>query len=174
MRILVVYYSLTGQYPFNGESVTEVMASHIQGTCDDLQPLRPDLSPALCRWVMRLIARGMEERPESAQEALREFETAKRATAPVPTQPVPSGPRLLTGNEADKFKFKVPTLRNVDMTYPYSSWRGRASPSRTTSACSGWTTSRWPSTSVAVTGARVSWDSAPTLPPRAATLPVAS
>ena len=25
----------------------------------------------------------------------------------------------VTGNEADKFKFKVPTLRNIDMTYPY-------------------------------------------------------
>jgi cytochrome c peroxidase len=25
----------------------------------------------------------------------------------------------VTGNEADRFKFKVPTLRNVDMTYPY-------------------------------------------------------
>jgi cytochrome c peroxidase len=25
----------------------------------------------------------------------------------------------VTGNEADQYKFKVPTLRNVDMTYPY-------------------------------------------------------
>ena len=25
----------------------------------------------------------------------------------------------VTGNDIDRFKFKVPTLRNVDMTYPY-------------------------------------------------------
>jgi cytochrome c peroxidase len=25
----------------------------------------------------------------------------------------------VTGKDADRFKFKVPTLRNVDMTYPY-------------------------------------------------------
>lgn len=25
----------------------------------------------------------------------------------------------ITGKDADRFKFKVPTLRNVEMTYPY-------------------------------------------------------
>ena len=29
------------------------------------------------------------------------------------------GLSAVTGNDADRFKFKVPTLRNVDMTYPY-------------------------------------------------------
>lgn len=97
----VLYYSLTGQYPFNGENVTEVMVAHIQGSCDDLQAHRPDLSPALCRWIMSLIARDKDDRPATAQVAMESFEQARKATAPVTTAPVPSGPRLITGAEAD-------------------------------------------------------------------------
>ncbi len=29
------------------------------------------------------------------------------------------GLAAVTGKDADRFKFKVPTLRNVEMTYPY-------------------------------------------------------
>ena len=32
---------------------------------------------------------------------------------------MPDGRSAVTGNDADRFNFKVPTLRNVEMTYPY-------------------------------------------------------
>ena len=32
---------------------------------------------------------------------------------------MPDGRAAVTGNDADRFNFKVPTLRNVEMTYPY-------------------------------------------------------
>ena len=35
------------------------------------------------------------------------------------SDPVDEGRFKETGNEADKYMFKVPTLRNVAMTYPY-------------------------------------------------------
>lgn len=96
----VLYYSLTGEYPFDGESVTEVMAAHIQGSCGDLASHRPDISPALCTWVMSLLARDQDGRPATAQAALKSFEQVRKATAPVTNRPVPSGPRLITGDEA--------------------------------------------------------------------------
>ncbi len=83
----VLHYALTGDYPFRGESATEVMASHIRGDCADLQPLRPDVPPHVCRWVMRMLARNMDDRPSSAREALAEFEKAKLDPAPVPSLP---------------------------------------------------------------------------------------
>jgi cytochrome c peroxidase len=38
---------------------------------------------------------------------------------PYQTENPAEGLSGVTGNDADRFKFKVPTLRNVDMTYPY-------------------------------------------------------
>jgi len=96
----VLYYSLTGEYPFDGESVTEVMASHIQGSCGDLASHRPDIAPALCGWVMSLLARDQDGRPATAQAALESFEQVRKATAPVTNRPIASGPRLIVGSEA--------------------------------------------------------------------------
>lgn len=39
--------------------------------------------------------------------------------APYATDNEAIGLEGVTGNEADRYKFKVPTLRNVEMTYPY-------------------------------------------------------
>ncbi len=39
--------------------------------------------------------------------------------APYVTKNLAEGLSAVTGKDTDRFKFKVPTLRNVDMTYPY-------------------------------------------------------
>lgn len=39
--------------------------------------------------------------------------------APYPTKNPAIGRAAVTGNDADRFNFKVPTLRNVELTYPY-------------------------------------------------------
>lgn len=91
----VLFHALTGRYPFTGDSVTEVMAAHIQGQHEDLQPLRPDLSPALCQWVTSLMAREQDLRPANAQAALQAFDVAKKATAPVNTAAVPAPPQAV-------------------------------------------------------------------------------
>jgi len=39
--------------------------------------------------------------------------------APYPTRSPVEGLSAVTGKDADRFKFKVPTLRNVELTYPY-------------------------------------------------------
>ena len=92
----VFFFALTGDYPFNGENVTAVMASHLQGTHHDLQALRPDLSPSLCDWVTSFIARTPDQRPSSAQKALDAL--AETHQGPLTTtSPQPIAPQLLTG-----------------------------------------------------------------------------
>ncbi|MCX9565434.1 c-type cytochrome [Vibrio cholerae] len=38
---------------------------------------------------------------------------------PFVTQNLDEGRKAVTGNDVDKFVFKVPTLRNIELTYPY-------------------------------------------------------
>lgn len=67
----VLYYSLTGSFPCNGATMEEVMNAHLARQVAPLAQLRPDVTPLLTDWVMWLMSRQPEERPESAAEALR-------------------------------------------------------------------------------------------------------
>ena len=67
------YYALTGNYPFDGETAPQVMASHLQNTVIPLQQARPDLPVWLSEWVMWHIQRDMNHRPPSAKLALDKF-----------------------------------------------------------------------------------------------------
>ena len=69
----VFYYTLSGHYPFTGESPAEVMAAHLTHRVKPLSEYRSDLPEWLCNWVMWMINRNMEHRPQSAQEALNLF-----------------------------------------------------------------------------------------------------
>ena len=83
----VFYYTLTGQHPFDGESVAEIMASHLQHRVDDLGPLRPDLPPSVAEWVMRLLSLAPDDRPAGADEAAAALRAATGGTAIVPREP---------------------------------------------------------------------------------------
>ena len=69
----IFYYALTGVDPFGGLTVSEVVASHLESLIVPLDKLRGDLPSPLCRWIMRLVSRRPEDRPESALAALAEF-----------------------------------------------------------------------------------------------------
>lgn len=69
----VYYHSLTGLYPFRGETAPLVMNSHLQHRVTPLDKLRPDLAPSICQWVMWLINRDIGNRPDNARMALDHF-----------------------------------------------------------------------------------------------------
>lgn len=69
----IFYYALTGHDPFRGGSTEEIITSHLQGVLAPLGEMRSDLPPELCTWVMRLLSRRPQDRPESVQAALAEF-----------------------------------------------------------------------------------------------------
>lgn len=70
---VIFYYTLTGQHPFQGETVPQVMASHMMHTRIPLQELRPDVPEHICDWVESLMAKEMADRPTSAEAALDTF-----------------------------------------------------------------------------------------------------
>jgi len=73
----VLYFTLTQEAPFEGETVAKTMENHLQHQVAPLDGLRPDIPPALNAWVMRLIARDPDNRPDNAEEAMREFIAAR-------------------------------------------------------------------------------------------------
>ncbi|MGI9240160.1 MAG: protein kinase domain-containing protein, partial [Verrucomicrobiales bacterium] len=75
------YQSLTGKFPFDGDTAPMVMASHLQNRVQPLANLRPDLPLWLCDWVMWLISRKMDDRPESAKFAYERFQAEKASPA---------------------------------------------------------------------------------------------
>ena len=78
------YYSLTGEYPFSGETAAAVMASHLQHHVTPLHELRPDIPRWGADWVMWHIERGMDGRPADARAALERFLFLdKQSTQPV-------------------------------------------------------------------------------------------
>ncbi len=92
----VYYHALTGQYPFRGETAPQVMHSHLQHRVTPLNKLRPDLAPSVCQWVMWLINRDKENRPEDARSALSRFpknpeqETSAQAVYAIPVDETPT------------------------------------------------------------------------------------
>ena len=75
------YQCLTGKYPFDGETAPQVMASHLQNRVTPLEKLRPDVPKWACDWVMWLISRKMDDRPESAKFAYERFQAEKCSPA---------------------------------------------------------------------------------------------
>lgn len=68
------YFCLSGQYPFQGETAAQVMASHLQGSVKPIEKIRSDLPPMICQWVMWLINRNAENRPQDAREAFENYQ----------------------------------------------------------------------------------------------------
>ncbi|MES2308206.1 MAG: serine/threonine-protein kinase [Verrucomicrobiota bacterium] len=65
----VYYYSLTGHYPFEGNSVEAIVQGHLQGTVMPLNQRRPAIPPLLAQVIGRMLSRNPAERPESAEKA---------------------------------------------------------------------------------------------------------
>ena len=86
------YFTLTGLYPFTGESAPQVMTAHLQHQVTPLHDLRPDLPAWVCDWVMWHINRGMDDRPADAREALQKFLMSEQNN-PVPPEGEPAQPK---------------------------------------------------------------------------------
>jgi serine/threonine protein kinase len=77
----VFYYSLSGILPFDGDDPAAIMNRHLNHTVKHLHERRPEIPKVLCNWVMWLINRYREDRPESAKEGLLSFRQLVRSLA---------------------------------------------------------------------------------------------
>ncbi len=72
------YHMLAGRPPFDGETALSVAVQHLKKQPEPLETLRPDLPPALCRLVHRMLAKSPEARFQSPHELLRELRQLER------------------------------------------------------------------------------------------------
>jgi hypothetical protein len=95
----VLYYSLTGSFPCNGATMEEITNAHLSHKVAPLHQLRPDVPRLLTDWVMWLMSRQPEERPESAVDALRVLRGIQSGeTTTLPVQRALKTRQLNTGN----------------------------------------------------------------------------
>jgi Protein kinase domain len=74
---VMAYEMLSGDVPFHGSEVAmAIMLQHLNEAPPPLREGRPDLDPALCVWVERLLAKAPADRPDSASSAWDELEEA--------------------------------------------------------------------------------------------------
>ena len=70
---VLCYHMLTGKPPFVGDTALAVAVQHVKRQPKALEEQRPDLPPALCRVVHRMLAKEPQERWSSCGELLREL-----------------------------------------------------------------------------------------------------
>lgn len=67
------YEMLAGRPPFEGDTALSVAVQHLKQEATPLREIRPDVPPALCELIHRLMAKRPEDRPASAVALLREL-----------------------------------------------------------------------------------------------------
>ncbi len=67
------YHMLAGQPPFRGESAFEVALQHVRGEPQALTQVRPDLPPALCAMVHKMMAKDPAQRYQTARDLLKDL-----------------------------------------------------------------------------------------------------
>lgn len=75
------YHLLSGQPPFLSETALGVAVQHVKSEPVPLESKRPDLPPALCRLVHRMLAKQPADRFNSAHELLHEIRRLHAETA---------------------------------------------------------------------------------------------
>ena len=76
----VFYFALTQNYPFQGETGPEVMASHMYHSLVPLAQMRPDLPPQVCAWVEWLMSRDPNQRAMTVAQAHEWFQAGQAPT----------------------------------------------------------------------------------------------
>src|SRR5262249_3423995 len=73
--------------PYRGQTAFEVALKHIQGTAQPLAEIRPDLPPALCALVHKMMAKAPEDRHQTAREIVKEVVQLRDALVGVTSSP---------------------------------------------------------------------------------------
>jgi len=71
---VTIYQMLTGGPPFRGETALAIAVQHLKSQPERIENLRPDLPPALCRIVHKLLAKDPQARYENARELLKDLQ----------------------------------------------------------------------------------------------------
>jgi hypothetical protein len=91
---ITLFEMLTGTRPFDAVTPYEVVRQHMQDPLPSVRARRPDLSPAVDRFIHWLTEKRVEDRPHSYAEVLTAIDTMRRPIgAQTELMPVRIGPR---------------------------------------------------------------------------------
>jgi len=76
---VMAFHMLTGSPPFEGGNAVSVAVKHLHESPQDLAEIRPDLPPAVCAIVRRMIAKSPEDRYQDAQSVLADVRRLAKA-----------------------------------------------------------------------------------------------
>ncbi|HVS39593.1 MAG TPA: serine/threonine-protein kinase [Gemmataceae bacterium] len=73
------YQMLTGRTPFQGSNAFEIALKHVRQEPAPLQKLRPDVPPALCAIVHKMMAKKRRARYQSARDLLKDIARVRKS-----------------------------------------------------------------------------------------------
>lgn len=111
---LILYEMLTGDLPFSGGTLTEVLAQRISGRPENLLNVRGDIPPELASVVERCLQNDPDQRYQSATEIEQDLSTGE-APEPLPDPPRVSSPGSFRPS-ADSMPDPVPGLAGARQT----------------------------------------------------------
>ncbi len=106
----VLYFALSGRYPFEGTTTPDVIAAHLDGNPVAISLYRPDLPDLVCQWVMVLLNRQPIARYQNGAQALAALETTSAQSD--------TGSEAKPLNEIDVQKHTQPGLSPVRKRRP--------------------------------------------------------
>ena len=131
------YCLLTGQPPFTGPSLLEIMVQHLQSSPPSVTLLRPDVPPALAAVVERMLAKRPEDRYQEPGEVAAALLPFVNALAPTEAVVLQGQPVNLFPETRTSTPLINPTVAIPAAPRPRASDRAAPSAARTCFGCVG-------------------------------------
>jgi serine/threonine-protein kinase len=96
------YYMLAGHPPYQGETALAIAVQHIRRDPPPLESSRPDLPPALCQVVRKLMAKNPDERYQTGRQVMRDVQKLRAELGSLELEPVPAVESQRVGTESAK------------------------------------------------------------------------
>jgi serine/threonine-protein kinase len=108
-----LYEAFSGQRPFPGDSLSELLAAHVHGIYTPIESHRPDIPVALKSFIRKLLHHDPQARFVNAEEALVELRKLQANFIDLQSQVVSSQLRPLQLNRQRKWRSLFKKLRGV-------------------------------------------------------------
>jgi len=109
----VIYHYASGYTAFKGETIQQLIASHLTKDPPDVLEIRDDLNPSFAQWLAWLMQREPENRPDSSSDALRSLKEITNHIVAIQTGQLPL-PQGTPTEPLDVFQSAPPPVEPVE------------------------------------------------------------
>ena len=110
---VTLYEAFSGQRPFPGDSLSELLAAHVHGIYTPIESHRPDIPLALKAFIRKLLHHDPQARFVGAEEALAELNTLRSNFTDLQSQVVSSELRPLRLRRQRKWRALLRKVRSI-------------------------------------------------------------